>query len=205
MPTKAHIYVSDRQIKYGQYVRDENNERKFKPYTHTKAKLPNGEPVPMVHVELPSLEKRKKIHGDNLTMFGPDRNGINRDERRAYIQVPAAKVYDTKQARKDSKGRSKMKVIYIDNNAARFNVYFHGEMTANGKFDRPENANVDLKELQRLFPSTMEQVRSLRTQKQKDADNLQKEENQKSQDKVRTQVHAQPKKDTKEKTTGIER
>lgn len=205
MPTKAHIYVSDRQIKYGQYVRDENNERKFKPYTHTKAKLPNGEPVPMVHVELPSFEKRQKIHGENVTMFGPDRNGINRDERRAYIQVPAAKVYDTKQGRKDSKGRSKMKVIYIDNNAARFNVYFHGEMIADGRFDRPETANVDLKELQRLFPATMEQVRSLRTQKQKETENPQRELPHKSQDKVRTQVHAQPKKDKKEQSKGFER
>ena len=78
-------------------------------------------------------------------------------------------------------------------------------MIADGRFDRPETANVDLKELQRLFPATMEQVRSLRTQKQKETENPQRELPHKSQDKVRTQVHAQPKKDKKEQSKGFER
>ena len=197
MPAKAHIYVSDRQIKYGQYGRDENNERKFIPYTHTYAKTPDGKPVPMVHVELPSFEKRKKIHGDNVHKFGEDKNGINRDERRAYIQVPAAKVYDARQGRKDDKGKSKMKVIYIDNNEARFNVYFHSEMTGNGRWDKPEKANIDLKELQKLFPASLEQVRNLRSQKVKETEKTQDVQIEKQ--KEQTQKHMQDHKKTKDK------
>lgn len=189
MPAKAHIYISDRQIKYGQYGRDENNERKFIPYTHTYAKTPDGNPVPMVHVELPSFEKRKKIHGENVHMFGEDKNGINRDERRAYIQVPAAKVYDARQGRKDDKGKSKMKVIYIDNNEARFNVYFHSEMIGNGRWDKPEKANIDLKELQKLFPASLEQVRNLRSQKAKENEKTNEVQIEKTMEQTRTQVH----------------
>lgn len=193
MPAKAHIYVSDRQIKYGQYVRDENNERKFKPYTHTYAKTPDGQPVPMVHVELPSLEKRKKIHGENVHMFGEDKNGIKRDERRAYIQVPAAKIYDARQGRKDDKGKSKMKVIYIDNNEARFNVYFHSEMTGNGRWDKPEKANINLKELQKLFPASLEQVRNLRSQKVKEVAKEQEVQVERPKEQTRPPVHKKSK------------
>lgn len=167
MPTKPHIYVSSRQVKNGRFVRDENNERKYEYYVHSRLKTADGQPVPMVHVELPSEEKRKKIHGDKAHVFGVDKGGIDRDQRRAYIQVPAAKVYDVSKGAKDNKGRSKMKVIYIEDKDARFNVYFHGQKTPDGRFDKPEKANIGVKELQHLFPATREQVKALRSQKEK--------------------------------------
>ena len=174
MPSKPHVYVSERQLKYGRYVRDGNNERKFQNYTHTRLKTSDGQPVPMVHVMLPSQDKREKIHGDKAHSFGLDKNGIDLDTRRAYIQVPAAKVYDVSKGAKDSKGRSKMKVIYIDDKDARFNVYFEGQKTPDGRFDRPEKANIGVKELQHVFPSTRDEVKKLRTQKTQDKDGPQK-------------------------------
>ena len=70
-------------------------------------------------------------------------------------------------------------------------------MTGNGRWDKPEKANIDLKELQKLFPASLEQVRNLRSQKVKETEKTQDVQIEKQ--KEQTQTHMQVHKKTKDK------
>lgn len=173
MPTSPHIYVNARQIKYGQYVTNkETHEREWKLYTHTKLKTKDGNPLQMARVYLPNLSKRQKIHGENALSFGVDKSGIDRDARNAYIQVPVCELKELSNVAKDSKGKSKLKVLYFNNTKARFNVYFEAMKyevdRTNPKwnqFDAPERANISVQELQCCFPTTREEIKKAKSQK----------------------------------------
>lgn len=173
MPTSPHAYINNRQIKHGQYGRNkETGEREFQLYRHTSITDKNGEKIRMVHIMLPNLAKRMKVHGKDAIAFGKDSNGIDRDARSAYIQIPLVELKEYKKFNQGKEEKSNLKVWYFNNPNMRVNVYFESQKydverghSNWNKFDKPERVQIGVRELMCIFPTTREQLRALASQK----------------------------------------
>lgn len=171
MPSSPHIYISSRQIKYGQYTTDKTtNERVWSKYQHTILKQKDGTPLPMSRIYLPVLTKREKVHGEKALSFGVDKNGIDLDSRQCYIQVPVAEIKDLSKSTKNGKA---LKVIYFNNPNAKFTVYFEAkkyDVDRNhpnwNHYDNPEKIKVGVNELLKSFPTTKEEIKRAASQKE---------------------------------------
>lgn len=203
MPSSPHIYVNQRQIKYGQYqTNKESGKREWKLFEHSILKGKDGEPLKMARVMLPDLEKRQKVHGDEAKAFGTiidEKSGIeiNRDERSAYIQVPVVEL----KAITNTKGeKTNLRALYFNNQQATFNVYFgakkyevnRGNELWN-KFDNAGKEKVGVDVLQKIFPTTREEVKRLSSQIVRPAKEQQKAQ-EKTQAKAKTTERKTPKK-----------
>ena len=135
------VYFTDRQIKKRHFNKETG---KYEGYAHSKAKNKDGTPVQMVHVLLPSS-------GNRELQFGIDKNGIDRDLREAYIQVPLDSIKDTKEKRR--------KVLYLSKPDSTFTVYFKGQRIMEGPrtglFDNPEKVKVNVKDMQKIYPTKL--------------------------------------------------
>lgn len=135
------VYFTDKQIKKRHFNKETG---RYEGYAHSKAKNKDGTPVQMVHVLLPSADNRQK-------QFGIDKNGIDRDLREAYIQVPLESIKDTKEKRR--------KVLYLNKPDSMFTVYFKGQRIMEGPrtglFDNPEKVRISVKEMQEIYPTKL--------------------------------------------------
>lgn len=136
-----HVYFTDKQIKKRHFNKETG---KYEGYAHSYQKNKDGTPIQMVHVLLPSANKRE-------LQFEPDKNGIDRNLREAYIQIPLDAIKDTKEKRR--------KVLYLNNPKTYFTVYFKGERIRQGEragqFDSPEKIRVSVDEMQKIYPTRL--------------------------------------------------
>ena len=155
-----HVYFTDKQIKKRHFNKETG---KYEGYAHSYQKNKDGTPIQMVHVLLPSADKRE-------FQFEPDKNGIDRNLREAYIQVPLDAIKDTKEKRR--------KVLYLNNPKAYFTVYFKGERINSGEragqFDAPEKYRVTVKQMQEIYPTRL--VSKIKSTEKKEKMTTQKQE-----------------------------
>lgn len=193
---RSHIYVTSEHIvrkldpKKGRLVRYEFN--------HTKQiDKETGRPTRMYQLRIPASSDRKY-------QFGVDSNGIDRDSREAYIQVPKnALVAIKKHEGKPCKGKY---ILFLDSQPT-FTVYFKSKCIGREKgvnqFDKVDKAVIDSKTLMQIFPVKLEKSK-VRTV-------VVKQESVNGEERVSTEVQEQkqqqPEKDknTKPKERGIER
>ena len=110
---------------------------------HRTYKDKDGNPLKMCKVYIPSKDFRSDIS------FGIDKNGIDRDERRAYINLPNNAVFE-------DKVREGRMYTYLDEKR-QYKIHFVGRPTGeaplDGKvpFDKPEPVIVSAEELMKLY------------------------------------------------------
>ena len=147
--SKPHVYFSDKMLK-ARYK--DPRDQKYHDYVHTKAMGKDQKPLKMYRIFLPSANHRE-------LQFQPDENGIDRNSRKAYIQVPRDAVYNTKFRRR--------KVMFMNYPTSTWTVYFESErlrdsnnrpiFTPDGKhqFDKPKPIKIGVKEMMKVFDTSL--------------------------------------------------
>lgn len=165
----AKIYIAEKQIE--RRLNKESGRHEKYIFNHTKLKdSKTGEPIKMVRVLLPSASHRE-------LQFEHDSNGIDRNSRKAYIQVPLDAIKDTKIMR--------LKVLYLTCPKSTFTVYFEAEKNRDrssekfGSFDKPEKIVLNIKDVQKIWPTSLkskvvEKIAS-KAKKQEKENNVKKE------------------------------
>ena len=116
----------------------------------------SGEPLYVAKVMLPSSEFRNKSID-----FGTDQNGIDRNKRGAYINVPASFIRD------DRKQPEEKKYFYL-NPERTYQVHFfgkaiEGKMLEDGRqvYDKPESVMLNASDLKTAFSFDREKINEL--------------------------------------------
>lgn len=107
------------------------------PSAHRTYKGKDGKPLKMSVVYLPS-----EIYRPEGIDFGIDSNGIDRNDRFAFINVPWDAI---KKDRNDEQRR----FLYL--NRDNYNIQFRGRLLENGQMEKVEPVNVSAKELENIF------------------------------------------------------
>jgi len=137
------IFFSARQVVVANKVVDPATGRiAYKPFYHSTVRNPDGSRKRYAKIWIPDKDHRKFT-------FTADENGLERNGRRGYIQVPYENV---RTITKD--GKKTLQSFLIINNASEavFTVYFQNHRDkVTGKFDHPQSCKVSLKELKQIF------------------------------------------------------
>lgn len=175
MPSKPHVYLPKGSVEYGVYKMDKKGKNEYIQHLHSKT----GDPY--THVKLPNLKKRTKTHGEQAYRFGIDKNGIDLDQREAYIQVPADCI--THAWNKDIN----MLQWYFNNPDATFNVYFKAQYNRETHtWDKPAKPKIGIQEIMRMFPDTQEKALKISPKRRKRDIQKKQEKDVKEQAKERT-------------------
>lgn len=143
------VFLFNKNIKKGTgkmkkrlFVINFSEKQKGEISNHRTYKDKDGNPLKMCKIYIPSKDFRD-------VSFGIDKNGIDRDERRAYINLPNNAVF------KDKVKEGRM-YTYLDEKR-QYKIHFVGRPTGeaplDGKvpFDKPEPIIVSAEELMKLY------------------------------------------------------
>lgn len=132
----------------------------------TKMDKLSGEPLYIAKVMLPSAEFR-----DKSVDFGTDQNGIDRNTRGAYINVPESFI------RNDKKNPEQRKYFYL-NPDRDYQVHFfakeiEGQTAENGKrlYDKPESVFIKAKDLKKAFSFDPDKIKELNQEQNQNTPN----------------------------------
>lgn len=107
------------------------------PVPHRKYNGKDGKPLKMSIIYLPS-----EIYRPDGIDFGIDSNGIDRNDRFAFINAPWDAI-------KKDKNDNQRRFLYL--NRDNYNIQFRGRVLENGQIEKIEPVNVSAKELENIF------------------------------------------------------
>lgn len=132
----------------------------------TKLDKLSGEPLYVAKVMLPSAEFR-----DKSINFGIDQNGIDRNTRGAYINVPASFIRD------DKKNPDQRKYFYLnpdrDYQVHFFSKAIEGQTHEDGRrvYDKPESVTINAMDLKKAFSFDYAKIKELNQDQNKNTPN----------------------------------